>query len=122
MSGAGDSLEQPWPRMLKLWPTPSAPEDEVAAERSAAEEKGFVARMTRVPDKAVQLALAGQGKRVSSLLSPVAWMFAIAALLIALDSAASVGVLVLLQRGIDSGVAAAICPRSAFAPCLRSVW
>lgn len=106
MSGAGDSLEQPVASHVELWPTPSAPEDEVAAERPAAEEKGFVARMTRVPDKAVQLALAGQGKRVSSLLSPVAWMFAIAALLIALDSAAGVGVLVLLQRGIDSGVAA----------------
>ncbi|MBL2103938.1 hypothetical protein ELI73_29890, partial [Klebsiella pneumoniae] len=41
-----------------------------------------------------------------SLLKPVAWMFVIAALLIALDSAAGVGVLILLQRGIDSGVAA----------------
>ncbi|WP_264767581.1 ABC transporter transmembrane domain-containing protein, partial [Klebsiella pneumoniae] len=39
-------------------------------------------------------------------LKPVAWMFVIAALLIALDSAAGVGVLILLQRGIDSGVAA----------------
>ncbi|HAH3527189.1 TPA: multidrug ABC transporter ATP-binding protein, partial [Escherichia coli] len=34
------------------------------------------------------------------------WMFVIAALLIALDSAAGVGVLILLQHGIDSGVAA----------------
>ncbi len=46
----------------------------------------------------------------SSLLTPVARMFVIAALLIALDSAAGVGVLVLLRRGIDdSGVAAGIC-------------
>ncbi|WP_176359645.1 hypothetical protein, partial [Escherichia coli] len=37
---------------------------------------------------------------------PVAWMFVIAALLIALDSAAGVGGLILLQHGIDSGVAA----------------
>lgn len=62
--------------------------------------------MTRVPERAVQMALAGHGRQVSSLLTPVAWMFVIAALLIALDSAAGVGVLVLLQRGIDSGVAA----------------
>ncbi|SUF00323.1 ATP-binding protein [Salmonella enterica] len=68
--------------------------------------KGFVDRMTRVPERAVQMALAGHGRQVSSLLTPVAWMFVIAALLIALDSAAGVGVLVLLQRGIDSGVAA----------------
>ncbi|KSB86225.1 hypothetical protein LFZ31_19955 [Salmonella enterica subsp. enterica serovar Newport str. S09097] len=69
-------------------------------------EKVFVDRMTRVPERAVQMALAGHGRQVSSLLTPVAWMFVIAALLIALDSAAGVGVLVLLQRGIDSGVAA----------------
>lgn len=57
-------------------------------------------------ERAVQMALAGHGRQVSSLLTPVAWMFVIAALLIALDSATGVGVLVLLQRGIDSGVAA----------------
>ncbi|MFT8064048.1 hypothetical protein ACMYNC_23280, partial [Salmonella enterica subsp. enterica serovar Enteritidis] len=60
----------------------------------------------RVPEQAVQQALAGEGRRLTSLLRPVAWMFIIAALLIALDSAAGVGVLILLQRGIDSGVAA----------------
>ncbi|XIV54333.1 ABC transporter ATP-binding protein (plasmid) [Escherichia coli] len=48
----------------------------------------------------------GKGRKVTSLLKPVAWMFVIAALLIALDSAAGVGVLILLQHGIDSGVAA----------------
>ncbi|SUI46992.1 ATP-binding protein [Salmonella enterica subsp. indica] len=62
--------------------------------------------MTRVPESSVEMALSGKGRSVSSLLTPVAWMFIIAALLIALDSAAGVGVLVLLQRGIDSGVAA----------------
>ncbi len=62
--------------------------------------------MTRVPENAVQQALAGKGRKVTSLLKPVAWMFVIAALLIALDSAAGVGVLILLQHGIDSGVAA----------------
>lgn len=61
--------------------------------------------MTRVPENAVQQALAGKGRKVTSLLKPVAWMFVIAALLIALDSAAGVGVLILLQHGIDSGVA-----------------
>ncbi|MBL2144506.1 hypothetical protein ELI85_29230, partial [Klebsiella pneumoniae] len=61
---------------------------------------------TRVPENAVQQVLAGKGCKVTSLLKPVAWMFVIAALLIALDSAAGVGVLILLQRGIDSGVAA----------------
>ncbi len=47
--------------------------------------------MTRVPENAVQQALAGKGRKVTSLLKPVAWMFVIAALLIALDSAAGVG-------------------------------
>ncbi len=83
---------------------------------------GFVARMTRVPEQAVQQALAGEGRRLTSLLRPVAWMFIIAALLIALDSAAGVGVLILLQRGIDSGLPQAIWRLSASAPCSPCAW
>lgn len=89
-----------------LWPTTQAVKSDDAHERQTPAGKGFVDRMTRVPERAVQMALAGHGRQVSSLLTPVARMFVIAALLIALDSAAGVGVLVLLQRGIDSGVAA----------------
>lgn len=106
MSGADDFLEQPPAPNTVLWPTSPSPVPEEAEDIPVAEAQGFVNRMTCVPENAVQLALAGKGRRVSSLLVPVAWMFIVAALLVAIDSAAGVGVLVLLQRGIDSGVAA----------------
>ncbi|MHB3027085.1 salmochelin/enterobactin export ABC transporter IroC [Klebsiella pneumoniae] len=102
MTGDGDFLAPSHSENNELWPTGPAAQD-YAPETG---DKGFVARMTRVPENAVQQALAGKGRKVTSLLKPVAWMFVIAALLIALDSAAGVGVLILLQRGIDSGVAA----------------
>ncbi|EBG2395337.1 ABC transporter ATP-binding protein [Salmonella enterica subsp. enterica] len=106
MSGEGDFLALAPAEQRALWPTTQAAQSDDAHERQTSAGKGFVDRMTRVPERAVQMALAGHGRQVSSLLTPVAWMFVIAALLIALDSAAGVGVLVLLQRGIDSGVAA----------------
>lgn len=106
MSGEGDFLALAPAEQRTLWPTTQAVKSDDAHERQTPAGKGFVDRMTRVPERAVQMALAGHGRQVSSLLTPVAWMFVIAALLIALDSAAGVGVLVLLQRGIDSGVAA----------------
>ncbi|EED8298931.1 TPA: ABC transporter ATP-binding protein [Salmonella enterica subsp. enterica serovar Solt] len=106
MSGEGDFLALAPAEQRALWPTTQAVKSDDAHERQTTAGKGFVDRMTRVPERAVQMALAGHGRQVSSLLTPVAWMFVIAALLIALDSAAGVGVLVLLQRGIDSGVAA----------------
>lgn len=106
MNGNGDFLALTPAEQRELWPTTQATKSDDAHERQTPAGKGFVDRMTRVPDRAVQMALAGHGRQVLSLLTPVAWMFVIAALLIALDSAASVGVLVLLQRGIDSGVAA----------------
>jgi ATP-binding cassette subfamily B salmochelin/enterobactin exporter len=107
MSGAGDFLEKPLSSHAQLWPEPdssSVDEDNILAAAGAGE--GFRERMSRVPERAVQMAQDGQGRRVASLLSPVSWMFIVAALLTAVDSAASVGVLVLLQRGIDMGVAA----------------
>lgn len=106
MSGEGDFLALAPAEQRTLWPTTQAVKSDDAHERQTPAGKGFVDRMTRVPERAVQMALAGHGRQVSSLLTPVARMFVIAALLIALDSAAGVGVLVLLQRGIDSGVAA----------------
>ncbi|EBL7064096.1 ABC transporter ATP-binding protein [Salmonella enterica] len=106
MGGEGDFLALAPAEQRALWPTTQAVKSDDAHERQTPAGKGFVDRMTRVPERAVQMALAGHGRQVSSLLTPVAWMFVIAALLIALDSAAGVGVLVLLQRGIDSGVAA----------------
>ncbi|EAX4619893.1 ABC transporter ATP-binding protein [Salmonella enterica subsp. arizonae] len=106
MSGEGDFLALAPAEQRERWPTTQAAKSDDAHERQMPAGKGFVDRMTRVPERAVQMALAGHGRQVSSLLTPVAWMFVIAALLIALDSAAGVGVLVLLQRGIDSGVAA----------------
>ncbi|EJK6267269.1 salmochelin/enterobactin export ABC transporter IroC [Salmonella enterica] len=106
MNGNGDFLALTPAEQRELWPTTQATKSDDAHERQTPAGKGFVDRMTRVPERAVQMALAGHGRQVLSLLTPVAWMFVIAALLIALDSAAGVGVLVLLQRGIDSGVAA----------------
>ncbi|EJF5605102.1 salmochelin/enterobactin export ABC transporter IroC [Salmonella enterica] len=106
MNGNGDFLALTPAEQRELWPTTQATKSDDAHERQTPAGKGFVDRMTRVPERAVQMALAGYGRQVLSLLTPVAWMFVIAALLIALDSAAGVGVLVLLQRGIDSGVAA----------------
>ncbi len=41
-----------------------------AHERQTTAGKGFVDRMTRVPERAVQMALAGHGRQVSSLLTP----------------------------------------------------
>lgn len=106
MSGNGDFLESTPTEQSELWPDSTASQGEDANAREIPAGKGFIDRMTRVPESAVDMALAGKGQYVSSLLTPVAWMFIIAALLIALDSAAGVGVLVLLQRGIDAGVAA----------------
>lgn len=107
MSGAGDLLEKPLSSRAQLWPEPASSQgDENNTSEPAKSSDGFRERMSRVPEKAVQMAQDGQGRRVASLLSPVAWMYLVAALLIAVDSAASVGVLVLLQRGIDMGVAA----------------
>ncbi|EBH9036360.1 TPA: salmochelin/enterobactin export ABC transporter IroC [Salmonella enterica] len=105
MSGDGDFLALAPAEQHELWPTTQPAKSDDAHERQMPAGKGFVDRMTRVPERAVQMALAGHGRQVSSLLTPVTWMFVITALLIALDSAAGVGVLVLLQRGIDSGVA-----------------
>ncbi|MGS6553461.1 salmochelin/enterobactin export ABC transporter IroC, partial [Escherichia coli] len=102
MTGDSDFLATSHNSHNELWPAEPATQDDVTDTG----DKGFVARMTRVPENAVQQALAGKGRKVTSLLKPVAWMFVIAALLIALDSAAGVGVLILLQHGIDSGVAA----------------
>lgn len=106
MNGEGDFLALAPAEQRELWPITQAAKANDAHERQTPAGKGFVNRMTRVPERAVQMAMTGHGRRVSSLLTPVAWLFVIAALLIALDSAASVGVLVLLQRGIDAGVAA----------------
>ncbi|EOX8479611.1 salmochelin/enterobactin export ABC transporter IroC [Salmonella enterica subsp. indica] len=105
MSGDGDFLALAPAEQHELWPTTQPAKSDDAHERQTPAGKGFVDRMTRVPERAVEMALAGHGRQVSSLLTPVTWMFVITALLIALDSAAGVGVLVLLQRGIDSGVA-----------------
>ncbi|EAW1720902.1 ABC transporter ATP-binding protein [Salmonella enterica subsp. indica] len=105
MSGDGDFLALAPAEQHELWPTTQPAKSDDAHERQMPAGKGFVDRMTRVPERAVQMALAGHGRQVSSLLTPVTWMFVITVLLIALDSAAGVGVLVLLQRGIDSGVA-----------------
>ncbi|ESE84131.1 salmochelin/enterobactin export ABC transporter IroC [Salmonella enterica] len=105
MSGDGDFLALAPAEQHELWPTTQPAKSDDAHERQTPAGKSFVDRMTRVPERAVQMALAGHGRQVSSLLTPVTWMFVITALLIALDSAAGVGVLVLLQRGIDSGVA-----------------
>ncbi|EMB0907386.1 salmochelin/enterobactin export ABC transporter IroC [Escherichia coli] len=102
MTGDSDFLATSHNSHNELWPAEPATQDDVTDTG----DKGFVARMTRVPENAVQQALAGKGRKVTSLLKPVAWMFVIAALLIALDSAAGVGGLILLQHGIDSGVAA----------------
>ncbi|MEX8924844.1 salmochelin/enterobactin export ABC transporter IroC, partial [Salmonella enterica] len=96
MSGEGDFLALAPAEQRTLWPTTQAVKSDDAHERQTPAGKGFVDQMTRVPERAVQMALAGHGRQVSSLLTPVAWMFVIAALLIALDSAAGVGVLVLL--------------------------
>jgi ATP-binding cassette subfamily B salmochelin/enterobactin exporter len=101
MSGTGDRLEKIRAADADLWPEPDAAPQAVVDEESG---HGFAERMCRVPESAMQRVQAGKG-RLSSLLAPVAWMFALAALLIALDSASGVGVLVLLQRGIDAGVA-----------------
>ncbi|WP_413730262.1 salmochelin/enterobactin export ABC transporter IroC [Sodalis sp. RH22] len=110
MSSAGDFLEKPPVSTAILWPEPisslGAPGGEGDEDTTAMAGEGFRERMSRVPERAVRLAQAGEGRRVASLLVPVAWMFVAAAMLIAVDSAASVGVLVLLQRGIDTGVAA----------------
>ncbi len=109
MSGSGDFLEKPVDPTTSLWPEAGLSQADSDAEgdegRAATGGTGFRERMSRVPERAVQLAQQGKGRRVASLLTPVAWMFIVAALLIAVDSAASVGVLVLLQRGIDTGVA-----------------
>lgn len=110
MSGAGDFLEDTQPYTGDLWPqsTGAASGNDTLPHKGSHSAKtgGFRERMCRVPERAVQLAMAGRGNRVGALLPPVAWMFITAALLIALDSAAGVGVLVLLQRGIDQGVVA----------------
>ncbi|PWW11784.1 salmochelin/enterobactin export ABC transporter IroC [Mangrovibacter plantisponsor] len=107
MSGNSEFLQAP--AGSELWPQGNvlSRDDEVKRQHeSSVKAGGFRGRMCRVPEQAVQLAMGGHGKRVSALLPPVAWMFITAALLIALDSAAGVGVLVLLQRGIDQGVVA----------------
>lgn len=106
LSGSGEFLDKPAQEGHSLWPAAPAEAARDAADTDDTDGKGFRQRMSRVPEPAVQRALAGKGRRVASLLSPVAWMFIAAALLIALDSAAAVGVLVLLQRGIDLGVVA----------------
>ncbi|WP_147196871.1 salmochelin/enterobactin export ABC transporter IroC [Pantoea sp. CCBC3-3-1] len=108
MSGSGEFLEGSARSTAVLWPESEVSEAATAdenAEGTANAREGFRERMTRVPERAVKMAQEGKGKRVASLVRPVMWMFIAAALLIAIDSAASVGVLVLLQRGIDLGVA-----------------
>lgn len=105
MSGSGDRLEQAPPPDATLWPEPDAAPQAPRQEGPSAPGGSLAERMRRVPESAVQRVQAGKGRRLTSLLAPVAWMFVVAALLIALDSACGVGVLVLLQRGIDTGVA-----------------
>ena len=53
----------------ELWPAEPATQDDVTDTG----DKGFVARMTRVPENAVQQVLAGKGCKVTSLLKPVVW-------------------------------------------------
>ncbi|WP_380180278.1 salmochelin/enterobactin export ABC transporter IroC [Kalamiella sp. sgz302252] len=100
MSGTGDLLEDPAAADAQLWP-----ESPAAAATEDEAKKGFRERMGSVPEPALKLAHSDKARRITSLVSPVAWLFAAAAALIAVDSAASVGVLMLLKRGIDSGVA-----------------
>lgn len=105
LSGCGEFLEKPVEEGHSLWP--DVPVDDVDNQtREATTDRGFRARMSQVPERAVARALAGEGTRVRALLTPVIWMFIAAGLLIALDAAAGVGVLLLLQRGIDMGVVA----------------
>jgi len=100
MSGTGDLLEDAATPDAQLWPEPAA-----AAADTADPGNGFRERMSRVPERAIELAHTDKARHITSLVSPVAWLFVAAAVLIAVDSAASVGVLMLLKRGIDSGVA-----------------
>jgi len=106
MSGTGDLLEDATASNSLLWPEPvSAKAQAAEADDIARAGEGFRQRMCRVPERAGQVAQSDKGRRVTSMLAPVAWMFIAAAALIAIDSASGVGVLMLLKRGIDSGVA-----------------
>ncbi|MBV4367249.1 salmochelin/enterobactin export ABC transporter IroC [Erwinia phyllosphaerae] len=106
MSGTGDLLEDATASNSPLWPEPvSAKAQAAEADDIARAGEGFRQRMCRVPERAGQMAQSDKGRRVTSMLAPVAWMFIAAAALIAIDSASGVGVLMLLKRGIDSGVA-----------------
>ncbi|MGX2346871.1 hypothetical protein ACWJ3L_27600, partial [Klebsiella pneumoniae] len=62
MTGDGDFLAPSHSEYNELWPTGPATQD-YAPETG---DKGFVARMTRVPENAVRQALAGKGRKVTS--------------------------------------------------------
>jgi ATP-binding cassette subfamily B salmochelin/enterobactin exporter len=105
LSGREEFLEPASSQSAVLWPgvgVPSITNDEVAGQGARA---GWFCRwMTRVPEQAARFAETSHGRRVASLLVPAAWMFVAAGCLIVADTAAGVGVPVLLQRGIDLGV------------------
>lgn len=67
MSGEGDFLALAPAEQRTLWPTTQAAKSDDAHERQTPAGKGFVDRMTRVPERAVQMALAGP--RASSLIA-----------------------------------------------------
>ncbi len=67
MSGEGDFLALAPSEQRELWPTTQAAQSDDAQERQTPAGKGFVDRMTRVPERAVQMALAGP--RASSLIA-----------------------------------------------------
>ncbi|MBJ3815662.1 ABC transporter ATP-binding protein [Shimwellia pseudoproteus] len=104
-AGGGDLLLTPDDPLVSLWPAQTSPAHD-SKDESLMANRGITRWMSHIAENAVRMALSGKGQRVQSLLAPVAWIFAVATLLIAIDSAASVGVLILLQRGIDAGVVA----------------
>lgn len=111
MSGDSESIQDSSGRSA-LWPARPyrAPADAAAGppDGKAGPGHGLASAptLTTVPAAAVAEAVNGSAGRVRSLLRPVAGLFALGVVLIAVDSAAGVGVPVLLQRGIDLGVIA----------------
>lgn len=105
LSGREEFLEPASPQSAVLWPeegVPSITNEEVAGRGAWA---GWFSRwMTGVPERAVRFAETNHGRRVASLLVPAVRMFVVAGCLIVADTAAGVGVPMLLQRGIDQGV------------------
>lgn len=113
VSGADEFLDSAQHKGFPLWPgqgsknpTSAVDPGAMSAGDKALAQGSLVKRLTRIPRRALEQARDDHQYPFYSLINPVKLLFLLAGALIVMDTAAGVGIPLLLQKGIDQGISA----------------